>query len=179
MANAAVTKRSARVPFAVLLLSLIAGTMALLLALNTASAANEVNRHDAALADEQLNAQIVALQNQIASSAAPENIANVARGLGMVPAGNPAFLRIDVDGSVKLLGSAAPATAPFTPPPSTPKPTPTPTATTSAAATATATAITSAAATTTPVAPTTPAAPPPPPPTPTDTPTESLPGGAR
>jgi hypothetical protein len=163
-------KRPPRIPFAVLVLGLVAGTMALLLALNTASAANEVSRHDAAVQDEQLNAQIVALQNEVALSAAPQNIAQIAQGLGMVPAGNPAFLRIDTDGSVKVLGSPSPASAPYTPPPAAPKPTkpktsPTPTATSTAAATAGST----------PTVASTPTAAP----TPTDTPTEALPGGPR
>lgn len=104
--------RKPRIPFAVLLLSLVVGALALLLALNTASAANELDRHDAAAADSELSAQLIQLQNQIAASAAPANIARVAGELGMVPAGNPAFLRQDADGRYVVLGSPAPATQP-------------------------------------------------------------------
>lgn len=118
-----------RMPFVVLLLALVVGAMSLLLALNTASAAHEVSRHDAAVADSALSAQLVELQNRINASAAPANIARVAQGLGMVPADAPAFLRIDANGKVKLLGSPAAATAPAPPPPSKPKPTPTATPT--------------------------------------------------
>jgi hypothetical protein len=186
-------KRPPRVPFTVLVLGLIAGTMALLLALNTASAANEVARHDAALQDEQLNGQIVALQNQIAASSAPENIARVAQGFGMVPAGNPAFLRIGVDGAVKVLGNPAAASAPYTPPPAAPRPSTSPAAkpSTNAAAslknaTASATASSTKASSTkasSPAASATAAAPTTtqtaPAPTPSMTPTEALPGGPR
>jgi len=104
-----------RTPFVVLLLALVVGAMSLLLVLNTASAANEVDRHNAAVADSALAARLVDLRNQINASAAPANIARVARSLGMVPADAPAFLRIDADGKVKLLGRPAAATAPAAP----------------------------------------------------------------
>jgi len=115
-----------RMPFVLLLVALVVGAMSLLLALNTASAAHEVARHDAAVADTSLAAQLVDLRNQINASAAPGNIARVAQGLGMVPADAPAFLRIDAGGKVALLGSPAAASAPAAPPVSTPKSTPTP-----------------------------------------------------
>jgi len=117
-------------PFVLLLVALVVGAMSLLLALNTASAAHEVARHDAAVADTSLAAQLVDLRNQINASAAPGNIARVAQSLGMVPADAPAFLRIDANGKLTLLGRPAAASAPAAPPVSTPKSTPksTPTA---------------------------------------------------
>jgi hypothetical protein len=187
-------------PFAVLLLGLVVGALALLLALNTASAANELDRHKAASADAQLSAQLIELQNRIAASAAPANIARVATDLGMVPAGNPAFLRQGEDGHYVVLGSPAPASAPPLPVPAkkkTPKPSTTPTTTpprTPATSPAKSTGTPSGAATraggTTPAKPTTtrptttrptttPPAAPTPTPTPTPNPTISLPGGAR
>jgi hypothetical protein len=98
-----------RVPFALLVTGLIVGGMALLLLLNTASAANEVQRHDLAARDASIAAGVQELQNEVAASAAPGNLAEAAAALGMVPAGNPAFLVIAADGSVKVMGSAAPA----------------------------------------------------------------------
>jgi hypothetical protein len=187
-------------PFAVLLLGLVVGALALLLALNTASAANELDRPKAASADAQLSAQLIELQNRIAASAAPANIARVATDLGMVPAGNPAFLRQGEDGHYVVLGSPAPASAPPLPVPAkkkTPKPSTTPTTTpprTPATSPAKSTGTPSGAATraggTTPAKPTTtrptttrptttPPAAPTPTPTPTPNPTISLPGGAR
>ncbi len=106
-----------RVPFALLLLGLVVGGMCLLLLLNTASAANEVRRHDFAAKDAGVAAQVQQLQNQVAASAAPGALGSAAAQLGMVPAGNPAFLEIGPNGSVRVLGSPAPASAAVAPPP--------------------------------------------------------------
>ena len=100
-----------RVPFALLVTCLIVGGLALLLLLNTASAANEVRRHNLAESDAAVAAQVQELGNDVAASAAPGNLARAAAELGMVPAGNPAFLVIGTDGTVRVLGSAAPAAA--------------------------------------------------------------------
>ncbi len=104
-------KHAPRVPFALLVVGLIVGGMCALLALNTASAANELNRHDLALKDADISAQLQQLQNEVAASAAPGALGSAAAELGMVPAGNPAFLQVGADGTVRLLGSPAPATA--------------------------------------------------------------------
>jgi hypothetical protein len=113
-----------RVPFALLVVGLVVGGLCALLALNTASAANELNRHDLAAKDAAIAAQVQQLHNQVAASAAPGNLGQAAAALGMVPAGNPAFLQIGTNGAVKVLGSPAPATAnPLTAsPPPPPKP---------------------------------------------------------
>ena len=100
-----------RVPFALLVTCLIVGGLALLLLLNTASAANEVRRHTLAEQDAAVAAQVQELGNDVAASGAPGALARAAAELGMVPAGNPAFLVIGTDGSVRVLGSAAPASA--------------------------------------------------------------------
>lgn len=124
-----------RTPFLLLLLGLIVGGMCLLLALNTASAANELQRHDYATADESVANQVAALENAVAASAAPGNIAAAAARLGMVPAGNPAFFVIKPDGSITLMGAPAAATGfPTYVPPATPKHTPKPTHTSKSAA---------------------------------------------
>ena len=98
-----------RAPFALLILGLVVGGMCLLLALNTASAANEVARHDLAANDQSAAAQLVQLENEVQASAAPANVAAAAAALGMVPAGNPGFLEIGKSGRVRVLGSAAAA----------------------------------------------------------------------
>ena len=111
-----------RTPFVLLLLGLVVGGLCALLALNTAAAANEVQRHDLALRDQNIAADLVQLQNDRQASAAPANLAAAAEALGMVPGANPGFLEVQPDGRVKVAGSAAPATAaPL------PVPTPTPT----------------------------------------------------
>ena len=101
--------RARRAPFALLVVGLIVGGMFTLLALNTVSAANEVRRHDIAAQDQSVAAQLVQLQNEVRASAGPGNLAAAAAALGMVPAGNPAFLEIGSDGKVRVLGSPAPA----------------------------------------------------------------------
>jgi hypothetical protein len=105
------TPHAPRVPFALLVTVLIAGGMGLLLLLNTASAANEVQRHDLAAQDDSIAAQVQEMQNEVAASAAPGNLAGAAAALGMVPAANPAFLVIGSDGTVRVMGSPAPASA--------------------------------------------------------------------
>ncbi len=115
-------KHAPRVPFALLLVGLVVGGLAALLALNTASAANELRRHDLAARDTGVSAQLEQLRNEIAASQAPNNLAKVAGQLGMVPAANPAFLEIGADGSVKVLGSPAAASAPPAAPTQTPHP---------------------------------------------------------
>jgi hypothetical protein len=101
--------RAKRAPFALLILGLVVGGMCLLLALNTASAANEVARHDLAANDQSAAAQLVQLENDVQASAAPANLAAAAAALGMVPAGNPGFLEIGKSGRVRVLGSASAA----------------------------------------------------------------------
>ncbi|MDT4965051.1 MAG: hypothetical protein QOF87_4698 [Pseudonocardiales bacterium] len=158
-------KHAPRVPFALLVGGLIVGGMCALLALNTASAANELARHQIAGKDSDVAGRLEQVRNQVAASAAPGSLGRAATALGMVPAGAPAFLKIGADGKVVLLGSPAPATS--VPPPLPPvvrKPTPTKTATPTKTKTK-------------PTAKTT-AKPKPKKPTPTPTPTTTL-GGTR
>ncbi len=104
-------RRAPRVPFALLVTVMVLGGMALLLALNTASAANELTRHDLAVRDDQVSAAVQQLREDVAASAAPANLARAAQELGMVPAQNPAFLVIGPDGTVRVLGHAKAVTA--------------------------------------------------------------------
>ncbi|MDT4894762.1 MAG: hypothetical protein QOE97_3797 [Pseudonocardiales bacterium] len=174
-----------RVPFALLVGGLVVGGLCALLALNTASAANELSRHDLAAKDAAIAAQVQQLQNQVAASAAPGNLGQAAAALGMVPAGNPAFLRIGTNGAVTVLGSPAPATAnPLTAasPPATRRTTPT--AHPAASRTATPATVSPRAKSTTsstkPTKPTNPVKPTKPTePAITPTPTTTLGGGAR
>jgi outer membrane biosynthesis protein TonB len=167
-------RHAPRVPFALLLGGLIVGAMCALLALNTASAANELDRHDYAAKDASVAARLQQLRIQVAASAAPGNLGSAAAALGMVPADNPAFLEVGTDGSVRVLGSPAPATAlpltaiPKPPPAPAPKPTPTKSAKTGAKPTSPKSSTKAV-----PTVPTVPTAP-----TPTPTPTKSL-GGVR
>jgi len=157
-----------RTPFLLLLGGLIVGGMCALLALNTASAANELSRHALATRDAAIAAQLQQLRNDVAASAAPGNLASAAAALGMVPAVDPAFLKVLPDGRVIVLGSPAPATAaPLPAPPTTPAPKSSSPARPKTSASGTKTK--SAKPTTSPTKS----------PTPTPTPTTTLPGGPR
>jgi len=99
--------RPARAPFVLLVLTLLGGGLVGLLMLNTLLAQDAFVLHDlqaqtAALADREQ-----ALQQEVALAASPQRLAAVAGALGMVPSGNPAFLR--ADGTV--LGVAKPGVA--------------------------------------------------------------------
>ncbi|MDT4931948.1 MAG: hypothetical protein QOF92_4815 [Pseudonocardiales bacterium] len=173
-------KHAPRVPFALLVAGLVVGGLVLLLALNTASAANELRRHDLANRDAVIAAQVQELRNEVAASAAPANLAAAAVQLGMVPAGSPAFLVIGANGVIKVMGSPAAATDPPVALPPVPKttaakPTTTATKTTSAtkSATSTAHASTSSSKSRSPKSSAKRT------PTSTPTPTVTLPGGTR
>lgn len=114
------------VPLPVLLGALLLAGLCALLALNTASAAEELKQRS--LADANANASDTEQQllRDLASRQAPEALASAAAALGLVPNPNPAFLRINADGSVTVLGTPVPASQPVAP--ATPSSTPSPTA---------------------------------------------------
>jgi len=165
-----------RTPFALLVLALIGGSMCALLALNTASAANEVRRHDLAVKDAAVADAAVQLNNDVNASAAPQNLAAAAAALGMVPADKPAFLVLGADGKVHLMGSPGAATAPAVRLVS-PKSSTTPSKTTPTSSTSASGSSTPSGAKTSPTGKTTPTSTPTP--TPTPTPNTTLPGGPR
>lgn len=171
-------KHAPRVPFTVLVVGLLVGGLALLLALNTASAANELRRHALATKDAGIAARVEQLRNDVAASAAPANLAEAAGALGMVPANDPAFVIVGADGSVHVLGSPGPAHAPVLALPHRKKtPTPSKTPSTSKAPSTSAKASKSAGAGKSTAQRTTATSAGPP--TPTPTPTVTLPGGTR
>lgn len=191
-------RHAPRMPFALLVTVVVLAGMALLLGLNTLAAANEVQRHTLATRDQVIAAQVEQLRMDVADSAAPANLASAAAALGMVPAGNPAFI-VDVAGRLVVRGKPLPAPYPVvrvatssTPkkPKQKQKQTPTPTDKTTRTAdpktTTTAASPTSAKTTSTTsrghgrhATTTTPSPTPAATPTPTPTPTVTLPGGPR
>ncbi len=101
-----------RAPFVLLVAGLLIGGMCSLLALNTAAAAEELRRNALSQSNANLSDDVQQLQAELAARQAPASLASAAAKLGMVPAGNPAFLSIQPDGSVKVLGEPQPAAAP-------------------------------------------------------------------
>lgn len=118
--RAAVGARLRRLPLPVLLGLMLVGGLCALLALNTASAAQELQQRS--LTDANANTLDVEqqLERDLAAKQAPAALASAALAQGLVPNPNPAFLRINADGSVTVLGSPAPASVP--PAPVTPTP---------------------------------------------------------
>ncbi|MGW5353203.1 hypothetical protein ACWERV_22180 [Streptomyces sp. NPDC004031] len=110
------TATAARTPFVILVVTLLGGGLIALLLLNAAVnrdsfQLNKLEKETTGYTDEQQQ-----LQQEVDQYGAPGSLEHRARGLGMVPGGNPAFL--GPDGSV--LGTPERATAP--PPPPSPKP---------------------------------------------------------
>lgn len=115
--DGALRARLRRLPLAVLLAIMLVGGLCALLALNTASAAQELkqrslNDSNAALSD--LEQQ---LMRDLAAKQAPASLAAAAAAQGLVPNPNPAFLRLNADGSVTVLGLPAAASLALPPAP--------------------------------------------------------------
>lgn len=132
-----------RLPFVALILVLLGGGLCALLALNTASAAGEVQERQLGdqartLADSEQD-----LRRQVAAVEAPAALASAAEALGMVPGVHPAFLVIGPDATVTVLGDPQAAQPPVAPPAPVaspaPSPAPDPSATPAAAPSADAT----------------------------------------
>lgn len=102
------TSNAPRVPFALLVGGLLVGGLVLLLALNTASAANELRRSALAGKDQEVSVDVAQLRNEVAASSAPGNLAAAAEQLGMVPAAHPAFIVELPNGRTVLRGHARP-----------------------------------------------------------------------
>jgi type II secretory pathway pseudopilin PulG len=113
--------RLRRLPLPVLLGLMLVGGLCALLALNTASAAQELKQRSLTESNAGLSDQAQQLMRDLAAKQAPDSLAAAAAAQGLVPNPNPAFLRLNADGSVTVLGSPAPAS--LAPPPATRKPT--------------------------------------------------------
>lgn len=85
--------------------------LGLLLLLNTLLAQGSFTLHSLDAKVAKLADREQALQERTAELAAPQRLARSAAAIGMVPAANPAFLRVQ-DG--KILGEPMPAAAPVT-----------------------------------------------------------------
>ncbi|HWG94199.1 MAG TPA: hypothetical protein VNU66_08255 [Mycobacteriales bacterium] len=98
-----------RAPFVALVVVLLAGGLLGLLALNTALAQDAFRLHGLTVEGRALADREQVLEREVEELRTPRNLAERARALGMVPAGSPAFLRLE-DGAV--LGAEVPAGEP-------------------------------------------------------------------
>ena len=127
------TRRAAgRGPFAALVVLILAGGLIALLLLNTALNQGSFQLTRLQQQTDKLTDEQQGLQQQIGAWSAPDALSARARQLGMVPGGNPAFLRDDgtVQGSPTPIAAAAvppvaqPTTGPSASPSATPDATP-------------------------------------------------------
>ena len=120
--------RRSAIPFALLVLGVLALGLIALLSLNTAMGENSIRTQKAEQRQAQLTDREQQLSQQLSGLSAPGALASAAAAQGLVPNPQPAFLN-PTTGAV--LGTASPAPSPS------PTPTPTPTATATASSTAT------------------------------------------
>lgn len=113
---APVPSRAARAPFVLFSMGVVGAGLAGLLVLNTVVAQDAFTIHDVAAANAALAEREQRLQQEVASLEAPAAVAERARSIGLVPAGDPVFLK--PDGTV--LGNPVPVVAPPPPPPPSP-----------------------------------------------------------
>jgi hypothetical protein len=97
-----------RAPFVVLVGGILGIGLLTLLILNTLVAQGAFTMHDLQQRNAALHDEAQQLRQQAIAASAPDALAARAQGLGMVPSGSPAFLRLP-DGAV--LGVPAPAKA--------------------------------------------------------------------
>ncbi len=104
-------RRAARAPFVLLVVALLATGLISLLLLNASVNQGAFQLSKYKKQTQQYTDQEQALQQDVARDSAPGALDRRAHALGMVPGGNPAFLR--PDGTVKgVPGLATPAPAP-------------------------------------------------------------------
>jgi hypothetical protein len=106
-----------RAPFVVLVATLLVAGLGGLLFLHTALAEDSFRLHDLQVRSALLDNEEQALEQSLASEAAPKRLSDRAQELGMVRSENPAFIRLS-DG--RILGKPKAGVAP--PPPPAPSP---------------------------------------------------------
>lgn len=98
-----------RGPFIVLVLTLvILGTVGLLV-LNTVIAADSFRVQELVQRSAELAVTEQALQREVNEALSPQALAEAARDLGMIPAGQPGFILVGPDGSIVIQGNPVPA----------------------------------------------------------------------
>lgn len=112
---------ASRVSFVVLIMALLTGGVVATLWFATQATADAYRLEQARKSTGQLSVQVDQLRQRVAAEDSAPSLANRARQLGMVPAGDPAHLVVGTNGTVTVIGtpSAVPSPAPPPPPPTT------------------------------------------------------------
>ncbi|WP_436500931.1 hypothetical protein [Actinokineospora sp. HUAS TT18] len=106
-----------RASFVVLIIALLAVGVAATLWLTTQAVADSYRLENAKKEANELAEQAAQLQREVTRNESASALAERARQLGMVPAGDPARLVVGPDGSVTVVGDAKPVQAPAPPAP--------------------------------------------------------------
>ncbi|AHI00484.1 hypothetical protein GCM10010174_64280 [Kutzneria viridogrisea] len=122
-------KLGTKTPFVLMVMGLLAAGVLVTLFLSLSAVADSYKLEEAKNQVTELSSKVEQLRSEVAKQESPEVLSSKAKQLGMVPAPDPARIRQNPDGSVSVVGSAAPATTPPPPPSSS---TPPPTTTTAA-----------------------------------------------
>jgi hypothetical protein len=104
--------RHRRAPFVLLVVGLLVATTLGLLILNTAIAVDSLKATQLRAGNAERAQQVQRLEQQVVTGSTPAEIARGAEAAGLVPAGSPAYLVIQPDGSTVLRGSVEPAGSP-------------------------------------------------------------------
>ncbi|GAA3435705.1 septum formation initiator [Kutzneria kofuensis] len=117
-------KLAPRTPFVLLVMALLAAGVLATLFLSISAVSDSYRLEDAKQKTTDLTSRVEQLKADVAKGESPEVLYDEARKLGMVPAPDPARIKVNPDGSVSVTGSAVPATTTTTPPPSSSAPPP-------------------------------------------------------
>jgi hypothetical protein len=115
-----------RVSFVVLVMVLLVGGVVATLWFATQATADAYRLERSKAETGQLSVQVGQLQQQVAQQDSPPSLAQKAKQLGMVPAGDPAHLVVGPDGKVSMIGTPSAAQPPPPPVTTTPSTTTTP-----------------------------------------------------
>lgn len=116
-ADNTVDRAAGRASFVVLIIAVLTIGVAATLWLSTQAIADSYRLDEAKKEAEQLSEQAAQLQREVTEQESAASLAERAKAMGMVPAGDPARLVVQPDGTVVLVGEPTPVQAP---PPSTP-----------------------------------------------------------
>jgi cell division protein FtsL len=119
-------KSASRTPFVLLVMALLAAGVMATLFLSISAVSDSYRLEDAKKRTTDLTSRVEQLKADVAKGESPEVLYDEARKLGMVPAPDPARIKVNQDGSVSVTGSAVAATTTTTPPPSSSTSTPPP-----------------------------------------------------
>lgn len=98
-----------RAPFVASMIALLSGGLVVTLYLTTRAAESTYELTAAQDTNQRLQAELAQLQRDVEAAESAPELAARARTIGMVPAGDPAHLVVNADGSVKVVGEPKPA----------------------------------------------------------------------